>query len=483
MKRLLLALILAFGLAGFSVADFYSPSTSDHGALSGLADDDHTQYALLAGRSGGQTVKGDTASAGNLTLVSTNHATKGKINLGAAATSYWDEANKALRLGYDGSFYADLSVGSDGKLTIAQAGGDRIAIGYNASATTGTGNLAIGRSAAATTADYVTALGYDAQSTGEGGVAIGASSRATALNAIGIGLTAHATGIKDICIGGGIASGGNSILIGHSGPASTANGSVSLGFDVQAATGQYGICIGYQSSCTANQAIAMGVLAVADEANSMVLGADGFPISNLYGGAGRLSATPTSFAIQASGGTGTDIAGGTTIVAGGKGTGAGTPGAVQIKVPVAGSTGTTLQTLGTVATFVDSFFTQTGTSKPTFINGLYTTTTTDATVTTISTIATASNTVTRVEAMVTGRRTGGTSGSAGDSAGYSARFTFKNIGGTLTQVGSLALDANEDQAGWDVTVTTSGTNILVKVTGAADNNVTWDATVRTSAGQ
>jgi hypothetical protein len=34
---------------------------TDHGALTGLGDDDHTQYALLVGRSGGQTISGGTA--------------------------------------------------------------------------------------------------------------------------------------------------------------------------------------------------------------------------------------------------------------------------------------------------------------------------------------------------------------------------------------------------------------------------------------
>lgn len=64
----------------------------DHGSITGLADDDHTQYALLAGRSGGQTLYGDTASGGNLTLGSTAHATKGKINFGTY--SYFDSANQ-----------------------------------------------------------------------------------------------------------------------------------------------------------------------------------------------------------------------------------------------------------------------------------------------------------------------------------------------------------------------------------------------------
>ena len=69
----------------------------DHGTLPGLADDDHTQYALLAGRSGGQSLTGGTASANDLTLSSTSNATKGKINLGSS--SAFDEANNRLGIG------------------------------------------------------------------------------------------------------------------------------------------------------------------------------------------------------------------------------------------------------------------------------------------------------------------------------------------------------------------------------------------------
>jgi len=54
----------------------------DHGGLAGLTDDDHVGYARLAGRAGGQTLYGDTASGGNLTVGSTAHATKGKIYFG-----------------------------------------------------------------------------------------------------------------------------------------------------------------------------------------------------------------------------------------------------------------------------------------------------------------------------------------------------------------------------------------------------------------
>lgn len=69
---------------------------SDHGALTGLADDDHAQYALLAGRSGGQVYIGGSDSGNDLTLASTAHATKGSIFLGTGATSLYDETNDRL---------------------------------------------------------------------------------------------------------------------------------------------------------------------------------------------------------------------------------------------------------------------------------------------------------------------------------------------------------------------------------------------------
>ena len=64
--------------------------------ISGKLDIAATTYALLAGRSGGQTLQGDTASGGNLTLMSTAHATKGKILFG---TSAYDEINNRLGIG------------------------------------------------------------------------------------------------------------------------------------------------------------------------------------------------------------------------------------------------------------------------------------------------------------------------------------------------------------------------------------------------
>ncbi len=52
-----------------------------HATLPDLVDenDDHPQYVLLAGRSGGQVVNGGIDSGDDLTLLSTAHATKGVI--------------------------------------------------------------------------------------------------------------------------------------------------------------------------------------------------------------------------------------------------------------------------------------------------------------------------------------------------------------------------------------------------------------------
>lgn len=63
-----------------------------HDLLAGLLDDDHTQYALLAGRTGGQTLTGGTAASENLDLRSTANATKGQVRLGGASGIVWDEA-------------------------------------------------------------------------------------------------------------------------------------------------------------------------------------------------------------------------------------------------------------------------------------------------------------------------------------------------------------------------------------------------------
>lgn len=62
---------------GLVVADI--PTGIAHGSLSGLLADDHTQYALLAGRGSGQLLIGGIDAVGNLELQSTSNATRGLV--------------------------------------------------------------------------------------------------------------------------------------------------------------------------------------------------------------------------------------------------------------------------------------------------------------------------------------------------------------------------------------------------------------------
>jgi len=85
-----------------------------HNTVSGLTTGDagHTQFVMLQGRTGGQTVQGGTASTEHLVLESTSHATKGLVktkdslvpNTTAAYTSQWDGTD----LGGSSNYFRDV---------------------------------------------------------------------------------------------------------------------------------------------------------------------------------------------------------------------------------------------------------------------------------------------------------------------------------------------------------------------------------------
>lgn len=102
--------------------------------------------------------------------------------------------------------------------------------------------------------------------------------------------------------------------------------------------------------------------------------------------------------------------------------------------------------------------------------------TTDATVTTIETIAIAASNTYLIESRIVARRTGGTGGTADDGAVYIRRAMVTTKAGTVTISAVQDELTQEDQAGWDATFTVSTTNILIQVTGALDNNITWHST-------
>ena len=95
--------------------------------------------------------------------------------------------------------------------------------------------------------------------------------------------------------------------------------------------------------------------------------------------------------------------------------------------------------------------------------------TTDATVTTCGTIATATDTAYTIKATIIGRNTTDSS----QAFGYTRTATFLNDGGTLTLVGSVTTDHQGETADGDATLDASGTDIRCRVTGIAATNIDW----------
>lgn len=94
-------------------------TTRDHGSLTGLSDDDHSIYALLAGRSGGQTLKGGSGSGENLTLKSTSHATLGGVILDDWTFTSDGSGNGVATLAGNQSFNAGGVVVLNGNYTVS----------------------------------------------------------------------------------------------------------------------------------------------------------------------------------------------------------------------------------------------------------------------------------------------------------------------------------------------------------------------------
>lgn len=98
--------------------------------------------------------------------------------------------------------------------------------------------------------------------------------------------------------------------------------------------------------------------------------------------------------------------------------------------------------------------------------------TTDATVTTLHSFPTVTNVSYDIDVKVSATRTGGTAGAVGDRGIHRGNIRVKNVGGTLILMSSSVDNSSADQA-WLISWALSGTNILLQVQGAVDNNITW----------
>ena len=108
---------------------------------SGSAVVDLSDYLFMPGRTGGQSIRGGTGASENLTLISTAHGTKGKINIGASsayddatvrlgvgtvspvATIHAEATTEQVRVGYDGANYESTTVSATGTVSRTCTGG------------------------------------------------------------------------------------------------------------------------------------------------------------------------------------------------------------------------------------------------------------------------------------------------------------------------------------------------------------------------
>lgn len=288
-------------------------ATRAHSSLTSLSADDHTQYALLLGRSGGQTLIGGTASGNSLTLQSSSHGTKGKILFG---TSAYDEVNNRLGIGRTSPGYTLEVAGTISAYNATHTASERFGASSNV---TGGSSVAVGESAVAAVAG--TALGKSATA-GAYGSAFGVYASAS-----------HA-------------SGGTAAF----GDYATANAPFAVAFGPEASvSANGGIGIGYLATSGFNGAIAIGKAAQTTATEQLVIGgsAAGARIVDAYIGNLVVNASPVGFTLNATGGSGTDIAGASTSIAGGKGTGNAAGGAIHFRTSTAGASGATLQSLAT----------------------------------------------------------------------------------------------------------------------------------------
>ena len=215
-------------------------------------------------------------------------------------------------------------------------GTDSVVIGYNSQANSGANqSVLIGSGIQSGSANGVT-IGYQATNW-SGGVSLGSGSNSGA-NGVAVGRNSGSGGTGAIIIGDSASgSGTNNIAIGRNASATGSGGATES------------IAIGASSATGFTQVIVIGGGATATAANQLLLGGANTSIANVFIGKGVTSATPVAVTIQPTGGNGSGINGADIIFAGGKGgVAADSGGSIIFKTAKSGS-GTTLDTVMSLA--------------------------------------------------------------------------------------------------------------------------------------
>jgi hypothetical protein len=209
--------------------------------------------------------------------------------------------------------------------------------------------------------------------TGKGGIAANTQNELFGINCGDNLSSGHSSVAMGYGAWGGASTGHTTVAIGGN-ALSTSNGNklVAVGYNAGTQTGNstQAVMIGYESGKNSNYTVsncvylgyqadtgsaaaaASGVICIGSGAecvddNTFVAGSSLFPIDDVYFGKGISNATPTAYTINATGGSGTNIAGASINIAAGKSTGSGAGGSVELQTAAAGSTGTAVNALST----------------------------------------------------------------------------------------------------------------------------------------
>ncbi len=222
-------------------------TTTDHGTLAGLADDDHPQYLLADGVrnstngfavAGSQAVGTIPASGAGIRLMW--YPGKAAFRAGAVSGDQWDDANIGL-----GSIALGMHTKATANASLALGNGSQ-ALGLS-SAAMGSGALASGLASSA--------LGRDALSSEFSSAALGTMAKATGESGVALGYMSNAAGFASAALGGGTANASHSVAIKGS---ATGISAIAIGSYTDA-SGQMSMALGHQASTNQkNGAIVIG---------------------------------------------------------------------------------------------------------------------------------------------------------------------------------------------------------------------------------
>lgn len=267
------------------------------------------------------------SQAGKANTSGTSNTSVGYLAGGANTTSS-NNTHVGWGAGFQGTGNTNTYIGSLAGQS-AGAGSSNTAVGYQSgqNITSGTQNVVIGVQAGnlLTTGVQNTFLGQQS----------GAGFSTTSQNTmIGFGTGANNTGSSNTMLGweagfpgGGFGSttGSNNISIGNAAGSS-------------ATTGSNNIILGSNAQLDANNAT--GRFIVGSNANPVLIG--------YFGQGGAPNAAPSNFTFTVTSASGTNVAGATVVLAGGRSTGSGVGGAIQFAVSIATGSSSTLNGLTTV---------------------------------------------------------------------------------------------------------------------------------------